>query len=115
MVRPAPAGSVPNYDFFLPVVSWLVYDPKNTIDPTQTFFGDFINYNARVADLRNAAAAGAKAVLFVKDLPARQLTNHYEPYEGTPWGVPGEQRPGPDGCRRRDRDGQEEHPSPAEV
>jgi hypothetical protein len=88
VVRPAPAGSVPNVDFFLPVVSWLVYDPQNTIDPTQTFFGDFINYNARVADLRDAATAGAKGLLFVKDLPRRQLTNHYEPYEGTPWNVP---------------------------
>jgi hypothetical protein len=88
VLRPAPAGSVPNYDFFLPAVSWLVYDPNNTIDPTQSFLGDFINYNARVADLRNAAAAGAKALLFVKDLPSRQLTNHYEPYEGTPWKVP---------------------------
>jgi hypothetical protein len=88
VVRPAPAGGVPNVDFFLPVVSWLVYDPNNTIDPTQTFFGDFINYNARVADLRDAAAAGARGLLFVKDLPRRQLTNHYEPYEGTPWKVP---------------------------
>ena len=88
VVRPAPAGSVPNYDFFLPVVSWLVYDPNNTIDPTQSFFGDFINYNARVADLRDAAAAGAKGILFVKDLPRSQLANHYEPYEGTPWNVP---------------------------
>ena len=89
VVRPAPAGNVPNYDFFLPVVSWFVYDPENTIDPTQSFFGDFINYNARVADLRNAAAAGAKGILFVKELPRAQLTDHYEPYEGTPWGVPG--------------------------
>jgi hypothetical protein len=88
VVRPAPAGGVPNYDFFLPVVSWFVYDPKNTIDPTQTFFGDFINYNARVADLRDAAAAGAKGILFVKELPKTQLADHYEPYEGTPWRVP---------------------------
>jgi hypothetical protein len=88
VVRPAPAGSTPNYDFFLPVVSWLVYDPQNTIDPTQSFFGDFINYNARVADLRAAAAAGAKGVVFVKELPRAQLADHYEPYEGTPWKVP---------------------------
>lgn len=88
VLRPAPAGSVPNYDFYLPVVSWLVYDPQNTIDPTATFLGDFINYNARVFDLRDAAAAGAKGILFVKELPSRQLTNHYEPYEGTPWKVP---------------------------
>ncbi|HEV7584779.1 MAG TPA: hypothetical protein VGO14_03265 [Solirubrobacteraceae bacterium] len=88
VVRPAPAGNVPYYDFFLPVVSWAVYDPQNTIDPTQSFFGDFINYNARVADLRDAAAAGARGVLFVKELPRAQLTDHYEPYEGTPWHVP---------------------------
>jgi hypothetical protein len=88
VVRPAPAGNVPYYDFFLPVVSWFVYDPQNTIDPTQSFFGDFINYNARVADLRDAAAAGAKGILFVKELPRAQLTDHYEPYEGTPWRVP---------------------------
>jgi hypothetical protein len=88
VVRPAPAGNVPYYDFFLPVVSWFVYDPQNTIDPTQSFFGDFINYNARVADLRDAAAAGAKGILFVKELPRAQLTDHYEPYEGTPWHVP---------------------------
>jgi hypothetical protein len=88
VVRPAPAGSVPYADFFLPVVSWLIYDPNNTIDPKGTFYGDFINYNARFADLRAAAAAGAKGILFVKELPRAQLTNHYEPYEGTAWQVP---------------------------
>lgn len=89
VVRPAPAGSVPMYDFLLPVVSWEIYDPGNTIDPSSTFYGDFINYNARVADLRAAAAAGAKALLFVKDLPRNQIAGHIEPYEGTAWQVPG--------------------------
>jgi hypothetical protein len=89
VVRPAPAGSVPMADFLLPVVSWESYDPDNTFDPTQNFFGDFINYNARVADLRAAAAAGAKALLFVKDLPRKQIAGHVEPYEGSPWQVPG--------------------------
>src|SRR4051794_16679833 len=89
VVRPAPAGSVPMYDLFLPVVSWEVYDPDNTIDPTSNFEGDFINYTARTADLRAAAQAGAKGILFLKDLPRRQLEGHYEPYEGTGWGVPG--------------------------
>jgi hypothetical protein len=88
VVRPAPAGVVPNYDFLLPVVSWGTYDPNHTIDPNGSFAGDFINYNARVIDLRAAAAAGAKGLLFVKDLPRAQLKNHYEPYEGTAWGVP---------------------------
>jgi hypothetical protein len=88
VLRPAPAGSVPYYDFLLPVVSWSTYDPNNTIDPAKNFYGDFINYNVRVADLRNAAKAGAKAVLFYKDLPTRQLRGHIEPYEGERWRVP---------------------------
>src|SRR4051794_8050552 len=89
VVRPAPVGSVPMYDLFLPVVSWEVYDPNRTIDPTSNFEGDFINYTARTTDLRAAAKAGAKGILFLKDLPRRQLEGHYEPYEGTGWGVPG--------------------------
>ena len=91
MLRHAPAGSVPNYDFLLPVVSWSTYDPNNTIDPAKNFYGDFINYNLRVADLRDAATAGAKAVLFYKDLPTRQIRGHIEPYEGERWRV-GESR-----------------------
>jgi hypothetical protein len=89
VVRPAPAGSVPMYDFLLPVVSWESYDPGNTFDPAGNFYGDFINYNARVADLRNAGKFGAKALLFVKELPRKQLVGHYEPYEGSQWQVPG--------------------------
>jgi hypothetical protein len=89
VVRPAPAGSVPMYDFLLPVVSWESYDPGNTFDPSGTFFGDFINYTARVADLRAAALAGAKAIVFVKDLPRAQVAGHVEPYEGSQWQVPG--------------------------
>src|SRR3954454_15085178 len=73
VVRPAPAGSVPMYDFLLPVVSWETYDPDHTRGPSGTFYGDFINYNARLKDLRDAAAAGAKGLLFVKYLARRQL------------------------------------------
>jgi hypothetical protein len=89
VIRPAPAGSVPMYDFLLPVVSWETYDPGNTFDPTANFYGDFINYNARVADMRAAATAGAKGILFVKDLPRSQIAGHVEPYEGSAWQVPG--------------------------
>ena len=42
-----------------------------------------------MADLRNAAAAGANGILFVKDLPTAQIKGHYEPYEGAGWDVPG--------------------------
>jgi hypothetical protein len=89
VVRDAPAGAVPYYELFLPVVSWETYDPQNTIDPAGNLYGDFINYLPRIADLRAAAAAGAKGILFVKDRPRRQLIGHYEPYEGEAWGVPG--------------------------
>jgi hypothetical protein len=73
----------------IPLISWGYYDPASTIDPSATFYGDFIAYNARVHDLRDAAAAGAAGLLFVKELPRRQLLGHYEPYEGTQWSVAG--------------------------
>jgi hypothetical protein len=88
-VREAPAGSVQQALFLLPVVSWTTYDPNHTIDPSANFKGDFIAYLERIADLQNAAAAGAKGIVFVKPLPRRQIKGHYEPYEGLPWGVPG--------------------------
>ena len=89
VVREADPGSVPNAAFLLPVVSWEVYDPNRTIDPGGTFYGDFINYGPRVTDLRDAAKAGAKGILFVKPLPRSQLIDHYEPYEGEQFRVPG--------------------------
>jgi hypothetical protein len=89
VVREAPAGSVQQALFLLPVVSWATYDPNHTINPADNFKGDFIAYLERIADLKNAAAAGAKGILFVKPLPRRQIIDHYEPYEGLPWGVPG--------------------------
>jgi hypothetical protein len=89
VVRPAPAGSVPNVAFSFDVISWGIYDPGATIDPDESFYGDFLAYNARVADLRDAASAGAAGLLFVKELPRKQIVDHYEPYEGTQWSVPG--------------------------
>jgi hypothetical protein len=89
VVREADAGSVPYYDFLLPVVGWETYDPNRTIDPNGTFYGDFINYIPRVNDLRDAAAAGARGLLYVKPLPRSQILDHYEPYEGEDFRVPG--------------------------
>ena len=89
VVRDAKPGSVPQAAFLLPIISWGSYDPGNTIDPAKNFDGDFIAYNDRMADLRAAAAAGAKGLLFVKDLPTRQIAGHYEPYDGIGWDVPG--------------------------
>lgn len=89
VVREADAGSVPQSVFLLPLIMWRSYDPQHTIDPKANFYGDFIAYNDRVTDLRNAATAGAAGILFVKNLPRAQILGHYEPYEGTEWGVPG--------------------------
>jgi hypothetical protein len=111
VIRDAPAGSVPYYDLFLPVVSWETYDPHNTIDPTGNLFGDFINYLPRVADLRAAATAGAKGIVFVKDRPRRQLIGHYEPYEGEAWKVPGVFLGSDEGKRIEDAIAAGQHPS----
>jgi len=89
VVRPADPGSVPQSALMLPIISWSMYDPRHTIDPSATFYGDFIAYNQRVADLEAAGAAGAKGILFVKNLPRAQIVGHYEPYEGLRWHVPG--------------------------
>jgi hypothetical protein len=89
VVREADPGSVSQAAFMLPIVGWSTYDPKHTIDPSGTFYGDFIAYNQRIADLEAAAAAGAKGLLFVKNLPRTQIVGHYEPYEGLRWNVPG--------------------------
>ena len=88
MVRQADPGAVP-YSVFLPgaLGKWM-YDRKGVIKPSASYRGDFLKYNDRVEDLRNAKAAGAAGVLFVKPLPRRQIIDHYEPYEGTRWGVP---------------------------
>jgi hypothetical protein len=89
VVRPAPAGSVPQSVFTLPLVTWSTYDPHHTIDPKGTFVGDFLDYKARVADLAAAATAGAAGIVFVKDLPRAQVAGHVEPYEGVVSPTPG--------------------------
>jgi hypothetical protein len=88
VIRQADAGAVP-YSVFLPgaLGTWM-WDPDGVIEPAASFRGDFLTYNARVRDLRDAKAAGAAGVVFVKPLPRGQIKDHYEPYEGTRWGVP---------------------------
>lgn len=88
VVREAPPGSVPVGVFFTGALGFDVYDPGATLSAGDPFTGDFLNYNARVHDLRDARTAGAAGVIFLKDLPRRQLSGHNEPYEGTRWGVP---------------------------
>ncbi|MEA2307291.1 MAG: hypothetical protein QOH43_4571 [Solirubrobacteraceae bacterium] len=89
VVRDAPPGRVPLGAFLPGALGYALYDPGHTVDPAATFEGDFLNYNARVHDLRDAATAGAAGVVFLKDRPRAQLRGHFEPYEGRSWGVPG--------------------------
>ncbi len=102
VLRDAPAGGVPYSVFFPGALGWSVFDPGHTLDPGASYRGDFINYDARVKDLRDAAAAGAVGLLFVKDLPRAQIRDHYEPYEGIQWGVPGAFLGADEGKRIRD-------------
>ena len=89
VVRPAPAGTVPQSVFTLPLVTWWTFDPHHTIDPDAEFHGDFLNYQARRDDLAAAAEAGAAGIVFVKDLPRAQVAGHIEPYEGVVSPTPG--------------------------
>jgi hypothetical protein len=102
VVRDAPAGTVPYSVFFPGLLGWSVFDPGQTLDPSRPYRGDFLDYDARVKDLRDAAAAGAAGVLFVKQLPRAQIRDHYEPYEGVQWGVPGAFLGADEGKRIRD-------------
>jgi hypothetical protein len=88
VIRQADPGIVPYSVFFPGALGTWLWDPDRDIDPQDLFRGDFLNYNARVQDLRDARAAGAAGLLFVKPLPRRQILDHYEPYEGTRWRVP---------------------------
>ncbi|MGP0048513.1 MAG: hypothetical protein ACLPZR_06630 [Solirubrobacteraceae bacterium] len=89
VVRAADTESIALSYLLSAPIAWQAYDPGRTFTPHATFFGDWLDYNARVADLQQAAAAGAAGILFLKDQPLFQLTSYYEPYEGIGWGVPG--------------------------
>jgi hypothetical protein len=53
-------------------------------------------------DLEAAAAAGARGLLFVKNLPRRQIRGFYRPYRGIHWGVPGAYLGADEGQRVKD-------------
>jgi len=87
VVRDLPPGSVPNAVFQPGVLGVALYDPMNTFAPTGTYERDFLK--AAQPELDAAGAAGAKALLFVRPLPRKQLKGFYAPYEGLVWKVPG--------------------------
>jgi hypothetical protein len=79
VVRDYPAGELPNaaFDF----VSWFSYDPLGTFDPNGTYKRDWLSSQPET-DMIDASRADAAGVLFVHELPRRQIRGFYRPYHG---------------------------------
>ena len=101
VVRDATPAQVPLAVFFPGVLGRSVFDPGATLSRDAPFQRDFLSYDARMKDLRDAQAAGAAGVLFLMDLPREQVAGHYAPYEGVHWGVPGAYLGADEGARVR--------------
>ena len=86
VLRDAVPGATPQAIFF--AVAYYVHDPDFSIDYTGNYERDFSGYTPRVTDLRQAAQAGAKGVIFAHTLPYSQVRGNYQPYEGVHWKVP---------------------------
>ncbi len=88
VLRDAETGSSPYLD--LDLVAWWVYDPdlSLTLSAAGNYTRDAGGYDARIADLQDAAAAGAAGLIFMHDFPRDQVQGHYAPYEGLRWAVP---------------------------
>ncbi|MGH2727632.1 MAG: hypothetical protein ACRDKS_11745, partial [Actinomycetota bacterium] len=88
VVRDAVPGTVPFAAFR--AVEWFEWDPDLTLikDIASNYERDFAGYLQRVADLKDAAAEGAAALIFVHGFPREQVRDQYAPYEGLHWDVP---------------------------
>ena len=86
VVRDYPAGELPNaaFDF----VSWFSYDPAGTFDPNGTYKRDWLSSQPET-DMIDASNAGAAGVLFVHELPRKQIRGYYRPYHGIHYPVSG--------------------------
>jgi|SRR3954447_4870158 hypothetical protein len=71
-------------------VSWFRYDPDHTIDPNAEYKREFLNSQPS-DDMAAADAAGAAGVIFVHELPRKQIEGQYRPYDGIHWLTPGVQ------------------------
>jgi hypothetical protein len=69
-------------------VSWFKYDPDRTIDPGAPYKREFLSSQPS-DDMKAADAAGAAGVVFVHELPRKQIRGQYRPYDGIHWTVPG--------------------------
>jgi hypothetical protein len=88
VVRDATPGSIPFAAF--KAVEWFEWDPDGTLaqDAATNYERDFIAYTQRIADLQDAAKAGAAGLVFVHGFPRIQVRDQYAPYEGTRWDIP---------------------------
>ncbi len=86
VVRDLVASSI-QYGLFS-FVSWFSYDPDHTIDPNAQYKREFLN-NQPSDDMKAADAAGAAGVVFVHELPRKQIQGQYRPYDGIHWRTPG--------------------------
>jgi hypothetical protein len=73
------------YWFVKDFMEWEWVYPENAIDPTKTYERE---QGATVPDLDAAAAAQAKGLVYLSDLPSKQIKGLYVPYQGIVWGVP---------------------------
>lgn len=87
VVRDTVASSVPNA--VLAALQWWTYDPEQVLlrDILGTLELDDAGAS-RIADMRAAAAGGARAVVFAHGFPHEQVDGQYAPYEGLRWPVP---------------------------
>ncbi|MFI6322998.1 hypothetical protein ACIBG8_36085 [Nonomuraea sp. NPDC050556] len=87
VIRDLPWQSVPNALFYPLMLGYHMYDPAHTINPLGS---ESLEAPAAAdADLKAAAAAGAKGVIEVSKLPHDQIEGMYAPYEGLPYDLPG--------------------------
>ena len=86
VVRPAATGGVQHAIFG--AVAYFLHDPDLTIDPVATYERANFGYQARITDLKEAAAGGAAGLVLVHDFPRAQIAGQYAPYEGLRWEVP---------------------------
>lgn len=86
-MRDTVASSVPNA--VLAALQWWTYDPEQVL--LRDILGNLELDDAgasRIADMRAAAAGGARAVVFAHGFPHEQVDGQYAPYEGLRWPVP---------------------------
>jgi hypothetical protein len=88
ILREAATGSIPQVIFL--ALAWWSYDPDLdlTLGLLNNYERDFLAYDARMIDLREAGAGGATGLILTHDFPVAQVRGHYAPYEGERWPVP---------------------------